>query len=299
MSPPRTIKSSTKAIALLLEKEDSSVWNDESLVQILLSNEEWKTGNTSIDQDIVPYLIQEGVLHIVNISSSKSSTTRYVSPSARPEEILLSIRPGSYLSHYTAMSLHGITNSIPKMLYSNLEQFKPAPNKRTELVQINIDKAFSKPMRVSSNIASFEFLEKVYEGTLLTGNKSSNLGVGSIKAAGRLLPATDLERTLIDAAVRPVYCGGVQEVLSAYKMSKDSISVKKILSYLTSLDFTYPYIQVIGFYLEKSNISEKALKEIEKGISQFEFYLTYEMRKKSFSKRWRVYYPSELDDCED
>jgi predicted transcriptional regulator of viral defense system len=291
----KSIKTSLAIITKLLEEKGPGVWSQGALQETLLSEEEWTTGNRATDQNIFSYLIQEGVLHIVNISSPKMNTTRYALASAIPEEIVLSLRPNSYLSHYTAMYYHGITNSIPKIIYSNLEQFKALPGKRETLEQINIDKAFSKAMRVSNNVARFELEGKNYEGILLNGNKSDNLGVIQIKTGKRHIHTTDIEKTLIDAAVRPLYCGGASEVLEAYKMSKKLISVDTVLSYLEKLDFTYPYEQVIAFYLEKAGFSEKQLKKFEKRISGFDFYLTYEMRRKSYSQRWKLYYPAELE----
>ena len=35
---------------------------------------------------------------------------------------------------------------------------------------------------------------------------------------------TDLERTLIDIAVRPEYAGGVYEVLNVYRLAKGKVS---------------------------------------------------------------------------
>lgn len=295
MSSLKSIKSNIKALSRLLENEGSGVWNSKALYEVIYSDQAWLTGNSSIDQNIVPYLIQEGVLHIVNISGVKSNSTRYALPSVKPEEIILSLRPGSYLSHYSAMYYNGITNSIPKIIYSNLEQFKASPREQNTLEQINIDKAFSKSMRKSNDIARFEFSGESYEAILLHGNKSDNLGVTNISVGKRILSATNIERTLIDAAVRPHYCGGVSEVLGAYKMSRALISIDKLLSYLSQLNFTYPYEQVVGFYLDKASYPEKELKKLEKKISEFDFYLSYEMRSKSYSDRWKLYYPAEME----
>ena len=59
---------------------------------------------------------------------------------------------------------------------------------------------------------------------------------------------TNLERTLIDATVRPVYAGGVFEVRKAYELAKEKVSVNRLAALLQKLDYTYPYHQAIGFY---------------------------------------------------
>ena len=61
---------------------------------------------------------------------------------------------------------------------------------------------------------------------------------------------TNLERTLIDAAVRPVYAGGVFEVRKAYQLAKEKVSVNRLAALLQKLNYIYPYHQAIGFYLE-------------------------------------------------
>ena len=82
---------------------------------------------------------------------------------------------------------------------------------------------------------------------------TNNLGVIFFKdREGGSIPTTNIERTLIDIAVRPVYSGGVFEVLKAYKMAKDKVSINKLAAYLKKIGYVYPYHQVVGFYLEKS-----------------------------------------------
>jgi len=101
---------------------------------------------------------------------------------------------------------------------------------------------------------------------------------------------TDLERTLIDISVRPVYSGGVFEVLEAYKLAKGKLDVSKLASYLKKMQFTYPYEQLIGFYLEKANYWEKEIELFLKK-QKFNFYLTYDIRNKEFSDKWKLFYP--------
>ena len=50
--------------------------------------------------------------------------------------------------------------------------------------------------------------------------KTNALGVIEIQGSeDETLKVTGIERTLIDIAVRPVYAGGVFEVLKAYKLA--------------------------------------------------------------------------------
>ena len=60
---------------------------------------------------------------------------------------------------------------------------------------------------------------------------------------------------MIDIAVRPVYGGGVYEILAAYRAALDRIDVDRVVEYLTSLGHMYPYHQAIGFYLQRAGAS--------------------------------------------
>src|SRR6185295_525967 len=89
---------------------------------------------------------------------------------------------------------------------------------------------------------------------LLNGKHTNKLGVENLKLDnGVSLPATSIERTPVDVAVRPQYSGGVGALLQAYVKARGRISIDRLASILSKLDYRYPYHQAIGFYLEQSN----------------------------------------------
>ena len=138
----------------------------------------------------------------------------------------LSVRPRSYLSHGTAISLHSLTDQVPKTIYVNQEQ-SPKPLPSGELTQSAIDRAFSNQQRRSGYVLEYEQWRIV----LLSGKNTGNLGV--VKIVGPLheqLDVTSVERTLIDIAVRPIYAGGVFQVLEAYRSARDRVSVNTLVA---------------------------------------------------------------------
>jgi predicted transcriptional regulator of viral defense system len=101
-----------------------------------------------------------------------------------------------------------------------------------------------------------------------------------------IIRVTNLERTLIDIAVRPFYSGGVHKVLEAYKRAAERVSVEQMATMLQTLDYTYPYHQAIGFYLERSGYYDDAsIKLFHEFPKEFDFYLANGMKSTAYSKR--------------
>jgi predicted transcriptional regulator of viral defense system len=131
---------------------------------------------------------------------------------------------------------------------------------------------------------------------LLEGAYQGGLGItsGEVNLGGeRELPLryTGLERTLIDIAVRPFYAGGVFEVAKAFEHSKDRLSVNTLAAMLQRMAFGYPYHQVIGYYLERAGYKTSLVELFHRMPMERDFYLTYNMGKTSFNRRWRLHIP--------
>ena len=123
-------------------------------------------------------------------------------------------------------------------------------------------------------------------------------GLGIIRSEGpegEKLRVTNVERTLIDITVRPFYAGGVFEVLKAFKLAKDQVSINKLAATLKKIGYVYPYHQAIGFYLERSGVYKESSIDIFRRMDKnYDFYLTYQIRDKEYSKDWRLFYPKGL-----
>jgi predicted transcriptional regulator of viral defense system len=106
---------------------------------------------------------------------------------------------------------------------------------------------------------------------------------------------TSLERTLVDLAVRPSYAGGAHAVLTAYKKAGSKLSVEKIVAVLEALGHAYPYHQAVGFYLDRSGMSPEATAILQRLGLDFDFYLANQISNPQFDSRWRIYFPSRLE----
>jgi len=281
-----------------LKESNKKVFSLTEMQSILTVNrEKWTIPKITTANEFIGVLKDKGVLEEITIDTPQRVITKYVFGDASVYDIALSLRQGSYLSHYSAIFSHQLTENVPKTVYTNLEQSpKYTGDPDEELEQKNIDLAFSRPMRLTNQIAIFNYRDNEYKVYLLNGKHQKRLGVEKIKTFNLSVPSdiTNIERTLIDVVVRPVYSGGVEEVLQAFKEAKGTYSVNRLLSYLKKMELKYPYHQLIGFYLEKAGYEEKVLNLLNKFEITHDFYLTYKITDKAFSKRWRVYYPKGL-----
>jgi len=143
-------------------------------------------------------------------------------------------------------------------------------------------------MRTTKNVAIY----KDQRICILNGMYTGQLGVISFQGPeGEKLRVTDLERTLIDIVVRPGYAGDVFEVLKAYTLAKEHISVNKLVATLKKLDYIYPYHQAIGFYLERAGYKKSLIELTQNFEIKYNFYLTHRMRDMDYSPKWRLYFP--------
>lgn len=226
----------------------------------------------------------------VQISHSYSfEAKRYHFGAFSEYELALSLKPGAYLSHGTAAQLHGLMDHDPTTIYINKEQSPKSSN--GSLTQAGIAKAFAAKQRTSAYAITHQQTKIV----LLSGKHSGRLGVTKIPGSqGEQLELTDLERTLIDVAVRPTYAGGAEVVAKAYRNALPMASISRIAKILQDLNYVYPYHQVIGFCLQNAGCPLSALQPFRDPGLHFDFYLEHGMKRTRFDSTWRLHVPEDL-----
>jgi predicted transcriptional regulator of viral defense system len=280
-----------KKIEKYFNSINQKIFLKKDLSYVLASkNHLWKLRETINTEEFIS-MIKESRLKEIKLASPhyKKTYTRFSwGDEVSIYQLGLSLKPRSYLSHYTAMYFHGIADTISKTIYVNSEQ-SPKPYGDVSLEQSRIDIAFNGKPRTSKYIFNYEG----WSICILNGKNTNNLGVEKIKSSENgMLFVTNIERTLIDIAVRPIYSGGVEEVQMAYQKAKGKISIKKLVTMLKKIDYVYPYHQVIGFYMQRAGFDEDSLNLLKKIGIEYDFYLDYKMKKKKYSKEWRLYYPN-------
>lgn len=286
----------SRDIIAFFEKTKLKAYTTHDIQRIFESHrEEWKIAAYRSYKHFITFLNERKILilDVQNHEAHKSKKQILRKKDATPFDIGLTVKKDGYLSNYSAMQIHQLTLQLPKTIYISDEKYldisSPKSNK-VELDQESVDRAFLKPQRVATESykSQYDGFRYVY---LQKKHKSINVGVTQING----LAVTDLERTLIDIAVRPVYSGGAFEVLEAYKNAKRKADPLKISSYLDELDYIYPYHQLIGFYLDLVGFPKKSLQPFLDKKSNINFYQTYNLSNKKLNEKWGIYYPTGLE----
>ncbi|MBL7220394.1 MAG: hypothetical protein ISS69_09790 [Phycisphaerae bacterium] len=278
-----------KDIFSLFDSLPTSVLKHSEISRLMQENRQfWRLAQSTTCPKFIEFLVRRGHMRAVRLEFPSRPESRYIWGDASLNEVLLSLRPESFFSHYTAMSLHELTDQIPKSVYVNAEQGRKVA-RETSLEQGRIAAAFARAPRISNNSCLYEG-RRIY---LLNGKHTGNLGViDSVGPDGETIRVTDIERTLIDITVRPMYSGGVAQVLEAFRFAQARVSANKLVGMLRKIDYVYPYHQAIGFYMDRAGGFRDSqialLAEIDK---THDFYLTYQMKDMDYSEKWRLFFP--------
>lgn len=281
-----------KEIQTFFDDQENSIYRLSDLREIFNRHSgAWRLKKSETLSNFIKELTEITRLKKIELDFPNRKETRFVWGDVPIYRVMMDLNPTCYFSHYTAMFLNELTEQIPKTIFLNTEQTPKPAGFITDIEQKNIDAAFRNQARGTNNITTYADF-KIYH---LSGKFTNNLGVVEYELPDTgLVRTTNIERTLIDAVVRPGYSGGVFEIKKAFEAAKDKLSVNKLLSYLQKLNYKYPYHQSIGFYLEKASYSYNQLKLVDELEKPFNFYLDYKMGEMNYDAKWKIYYPRGL-----
>jgi predicted transcriptional regulator of viral defense system len=291
-SSTRLLNAKKEVIETIIDALDNHIFGTKELRELFQDIIYRVLGDVGVTADhLKSFLIESGYLQEVGFQTPRREVL-HIWRAVDNYKLLPKIRPNGYYTHLSALYFHGLLDYEPKNVYFNHEQ-AARPLSGTNLEQSRIDNAFQKKQRLTT-------ARTIYDGKeywLLNGKQTGNYGVSLMKiSSGIGIPVTNLERTLIDIAVRPAYAGGVNSVLSAYRLAQPNVSIRKLKKALRFLNYVYPYHQSIGFYIDMAgNYTNKAIQEfLTYDTFKYNFYLDYEIKEKSYSEKWRIYYPQDL-----
>jgi len=272
-----------------MDADPNHVYTYSHLTSILQRNRsDWNLPDYISTDRFVAFLAERGKLARVELVSRSQLAVRYTWGEVSDFAVAVSLRPSAYLSHGSAVFLHGLTQQIPRTIYVNKEQsFKPRAG-ASLLTQQSLELAFSRPQRRSS----YSFIFRESSILLLSGKHTGRLEVvRAPTTTGETLDLTGIERTLIDITVRPAYAGGVYQVLESYKLAKERVSVNTLIATLKKLDYVYPYHQAIGFYMQRAGYEKGRYERMHALGTNLDFYLAHDIRERNFDPYWRLIFP--------
>lgn len=290
--PPGRFDIARKDIVARLDAEGRSVFRLGDIRSILTENRKfWRLTERTRAQDLIEWLCLKSHLEVVPLDFPGVRDV-YTWRGASAYDIAMAVGPRerTYIGYFTAAAIHGLTLQVPKVIYACVEQAaKDRP--RAELTQADIDAAFRSEPRRSKYVAD---VGGGYRVCLVNAVASDGLGVIEVELptlTKRGIRASNIERTLIDIAIRPHYGGGIHDVREAFRLAVDSVRVNQLRSYLLSLNHVYPIHQIIGFYMESAGYPESKLRMMASMPMEYDLPLAHGLDCPGHSKRWRVRYP--------
>jgi hypothetical protein len=247
---------------------------------------EWHLGDETSLEHFIKFAIKILPLIQIQLSFPNRPEVRYIYGGCSINEITQSLKTEGYFSHHTAAEIHGLLDS-DYQVFINYEQSMRSQSSG-EMTQEAINRTFQNKARITKNKAEYN----EYTIWLLNGKNTECYGV--IQYNGNLR-VTNIARTLIDMAVRPGYSGGPLQILQAYRKGVDIIDGLTIAKTLGKLKHTYPYHQVVGYYMEKAGFGAEHLEPLKKIPMIFDFYMDYQIIEPLYSSTWRLYYPAILN----
>jgi predicted transcriptional regulator of viral defense system len=288
---PSKLQAARGQIIAYFENLPRNALTDADMAAILFKRAgEWRLAVNTTVEKFVGFLLEATAMRMVSIvpvgENVHRTVTRYVWADASPYAVAATLESRAYLSHGTAVLLHGLTDQLPSVICVSREQSQQYGREST-LEQEGIDNAFSQPERRSNALFTYDNFQVV----LLHGKNTGRLEVGTITYGREQLSVTKLERTLIDITVRPAYAGGVYQVLEAYRRAQSDMSTSILLATLKKLDYVYPYHQAIGFYMQRAGYKPEQYERLRSLGLNHDFYLAHGLREREFDSAWRLHFP--------
>lgn len=234
---------------------------------------------------VLQFLLSYGVLNSMRGFPSGAVYTLIGRSEPTAPELICAVDPFAYLSHLSAMAIHGLTDRIPHTLFVSSpspQQWRSAANAQMSkdlgdrlkdyldagfppLLRTRFDKVLGQPVQLtqSSHLGAFKKLEP-------NGVKVSTIG-----------------RTFLDMLREADLCGGIQHVLDVYKQHAKSylpLIVGEIDQHGTDIDKVragYVLEELCGLQIETFTAWVKAAKRggSRKLVPQNPYSST-------FSKKW-------------
>lgn len=166
-----------------------------------------------IEQEIFGPLVEYGTL-TPDYDFPKGRVFKIPCKSENPEDVVCSVDPFAYVSHLSAMSFHGLTNRLPKIIYISTPPLRDwiysANGKMEKDCSGHLDEYFSYKLPKLIRIR----YDTVRKNKVI---RYFSIHHGAFKhIEGRMLRVSTIGRTFLDMLRESQYCGGMNHVISIF-----------------------------------------------------------------------------------
>jgi len=231
-------------------------------------------------------------LNTFTLSIQGSYKTRYSFKKNLDHDLFASILSGkkTFLSMTTALRLQGLTDYRNDVIFISREQSNKGYYKHENVLkQAAIDKAFRQGTpRYSNSIGELDGKNYVF----LSPKYSDCYGVITMKNGVKV---SSINRSFVEMIINIQYFKTYTTIINIFKPLKEKLDIKEIYRFIEILNYTYPYFQCAGFYLEQIGFCKDELIEFKSSISNLNFYTQKKKPEKVgedylLNKYWKMYY---------
>lgn len=166
-------------------------------------------------RQVVAFLTSYGVLSPVRELATESTFTVFGGSTASPAEIACTVDPFAYVSHLSAMEMHGLTDRVSQTLHLSSPDPKAWSLAAAEQMHRDLGEALETYLEEGFPRLTRTHLEKLM-GRPVRVTHSAHLGAFRKTPDSEVRVAT-LGRTFLDMLREPPLCGGIHHVLSIYR----------------------------------------------------------------------------------
>lgn len=198
------------------------------------------------------------------------------------DEVLMEAHPYAALSHLSALVFHGLTDELPKGITAMVSSDGTGDILPLGTEPRDWDGILPVQGRMPDRIL----------GRPVTWHQVKPerfFGLGVYQPRGYPVRVTTPERTLLDALQSPELSGGIENVLRAWSLARDTLDVNRLVHYVDRFDVAL-LRQRAGFILEELGLSHPRIAEWQSmarrgGSSKLVASAPYSPH---FSERWSL-----------
>jgi predicted transcriptional regulator of viral defense system len=185
-------------------------------------------------------------------------------------EIAMALVQPAAISHWSAMSHHGLTDQIPQRVFV-LTSSRSVPRMQGA-------KSAGAAPGYPVGEATYQFVQVKPERFF---------GIEQVWVNESRISITDPERTLLDGLMAPQHCGDFAEVLHAFELRAPKLDVQRIIGYALKLDAATA--KRLGWVLERHGIASARLDPLRTApIKGYRVLDPTRPRQGSYDARWRI-----------